>query len=70
MASKNICCKGGGAGGGGGKGGGGGTKQKTAKKPKTKSANGSVKQRRDAAKASGIKGVAKMNSQKLADLGF
>lgn len=67
MASKNICSKGG----GGNKGGGGGTpKQKTAKNPKTKSANGSVKQRQAAAKAAGVKGAGKLNHKKLSDLGF
>ncbi|MHC5730321.1 MAG: hypothetical protein ACYTXY_40685, partial [Nostoc sp.] len=63
---------GGGGGGGGGKAGGGGgkAKQKATGKAKTKSPNGSVKQRQDAAKAAGIKGTGKLNSQKLADLGF
>lgn len=69
----SILGKGGGRKASGGGGGGKPSIAPTAKKKggrKPKSENGTVKDRRKAAKAAGVKGVNKLNAAALKDLGF
>lgn len=76
IRQKHLRCKGGGGGGssrGGNTGGGQPKVEPTAKKRgrnQVKSENGSVKERRAKAKASGIKGTHNMNHEHLKKLGY